>query len=144
MDVRSRLFAATVLATVAVLALVPLSEASNPPAKNGKIAFDRDVGTPSDEDLFAMNANGSGQTNLTHTPEPVSENDPAYSPNGRLIAFSRCGDADCDIAVIRSNGSGFVNLTNTPLNRESNPEFAPDGRTIVFAQSTGTNRNIWL
>ena len=52
------------------------------------------------DDIFVMNADGSSPTRLTSGPE--YDADPDWSPNGRLIAFSRDGD----IYTMSPDGSG--------------------------------------
>ena len=53
------------------------------PGQNGKIAFEgfRDGNT----EIYLMNGDGSGQTNLTNN--PASDGEPAWSPDGSQIAF---------------------------------------------------------
>ena len=69
-------------------------------------------------DLWVMNADGSGQVNLTKTPT-IEEEDPAWSPLGGAIAYTRIGCATGDGAhcVYRMNadGSGQTNLTPEDL-----------------------------
>lgn len=37
---------------------------------------------------------------------------PAYSPDGKKIAFHNCNNGRCDIFVMNSDGSQLMNLTN--------------------------------
>src|SRR6266516_1024749 len=73
------------------------------PGRNGKIVFSRRV-VDGNFEIFSMNPDGSGQTNLTQN--PASDNDPAGSPDGRRIAFSRYAGGNADIFVMNADGSG--------------------------------------
>lgn len=88
---------------------------------------------------------------LTHDREPWRGNyTPAYSPDGRLIAFSRSTDAfNTDIFLMRRNGTGLRRLTTsqgteTRLAEEHGPAWSPDGRTIVFVTNrSGKSFELW-
>jgi len=91
------------------------------PGQNGRIAWVA-------ADLQTMNADGSDQTNVT--PGGSAEQQPAWSPDGTRIAFSRylttpsgCGVAD--IFVMNADGSGEVQLRRT---RSASPPPIPRGR----------------
>jgi TolB protein len=60
-----------------------------------------------------MNADGSGQRRLTHN--TAGDYAPAWSPDGRMIAFvsQRDGHFYHDIYVMNADGSGQRNLTQT-------------------------------
>jgi TolB protein len=60
-----------------------------------------------------MNADGSGQRNLTRS--PAYDGNPAWSPDGRKIAFGRAGE----VYVMNADGSGQRNLTRSPWNESS-------------------------
>jgi Tol biopolymer transport system component len=53
--------------------------------------------------------------------------DPAFSPDGRRIAFSRDGD----IFSMRADGRGVRRLTRG-RDQDGAPRYAPDGRSLVF------------
>lgn len=77
-----------------------------------------------------------------------TDNDPAFSPNGRLVAFERSttneGPAGSNIYVVRVNGSGVRRLT-TGITRDAEPAFSADGKEIVFSrESNGGPRTIHL
>jgi Tol biopolymer transport system component len=100
------------------------------PGTNGRIAFvtDRD-GVP---DIYTSNPDGSDPVNLTQT--RVAEADPAYSPDGMKIAFSRSDD----IWVMNADGTGAVAITGTEGSGEVNPAWSRDGTKIVFVSNRST------
>jgi len=57
--------------------------------------------------------------------------EPAWSPDGRLIAFSSMRYGSFDIFVMRADGSGTRRLTRTQ-EHDSRPSWSPDGSRIVF------------
>jgi TolB protein len=69
-------------------------------------------------DIFVMNADGSGRTNLTNTFD--SDFMPAWSPDGSKIVFTSHRDFNDEIYVMNADGSGQTRLTNN----------APPGNTI--------------
>src|SRR6185437_6401257 len=62
----------------------------------------------------------------------------AWSPVGRLIAFSRCTvpDSGCAIWLVRPNGTRLRRLTDGTMN-EQNPSWSPNGRRLVFEADGG-------
>jgi Tol biopolymer transport system component len=86
-----------------------------------------------DRVIYAMDADGSGQTNLTGASESVADpHDPDWSPDGTKIAFASLGD----IFTTNADGTGQVdNLTNTSEwddPREIEPAWSPDGTKIAY------------
>jgi Tol biopolymer transport system component len=80
-------------------------------------------------DIYVMNADGSGTRKLTHNAGRNAE--PAWSPDGRKIAFRSTRDGNRDIYVMNANGSNQRNLTRNPA-QDSRPSWSPDGRRIAF------------
>ena len=117
------------LATLAVLLTVPSPASGGFPGVNGKIAFtsDRD----GNSEIYSMNADGTGQTNLTHN--PALDYGPAWSPDGSRIAFTSDRDASngYDVFVMNADGSGVVNLSHNP-GLDWAPAWSPDGSKIAF------------
>ncbi len=73
---------------------------------------------------------------LTHDPE-FSES-PAWSPDGKMLAFSSNRSGNYEIYVRRVEGGQEVNVTNDPA-QDIQPNFSPDGNWISFV-STRSSR----
>ena len=86
------------------------------PGLNGKIAFhsDRD----GNFEVYAMNADGSSQTDLTNN--PALDQAPAWSPDGTKIVFSSRRDGNTELYTMAADGSGVVRLTNN-VNFDNSP-----------------------
>src|SRR6059058_5568599 len=83
-----------------------------------------------------MNADGSGQTNLTNSVTSNNTN-PSWSPDGSRIAFQSDRNGDDEIYSMNSDGSGTpTNLTQDPSAQDFSPSWSPDGAKIAFTKST--------
>ncbi|HET9371744.1 MAG TPA: DPP IV N-terminal domain-containing protein [Vicinamibacterales bacterium] len=81
-------------------------------------------------DLFVMAADGTRARNLTNTPD-ADEGGPAFSPDGRRIAYDTDRDGNFEIYLMDADGMGRTRLTNHP-GRDVSASWSPDGKTIVF------------
>jgi tricorn protease len=80
-------------------------------------------------DLWVSNIDGTGVRRLT-SDEGVESN-PAFSPDGKLIAFSAQYDGNTDVYVISVDGGTPVRLTWHP-GPDLTQGFTPDGSSVLF------------
>lgn len=86
--------------------------------------------------IYVMNTNGSTARKLApDLRDSVVE--PAWSPNGRRIAFSsNWSMAKAEIYTVDAAGGAPVRLTKNRV-FDGSPSWSPDGRSIAFVRSTG-------
>jgi len=79
--------------------------------------------------LYSVGVDGSGKTPLTDNAE---DGIPAWSPDGRKIAFICKSGETFDICSVNADGSGRQNLTSDNPEHDVNPAWLPDSSGIVF------------
>jgi Tol biopolymer transport system component len=91
--------------------------------------------------IFGMDADGGSQGRLTDERGDTSTNagiefqiEPAWSPDGRRIAFASAREGSFDIYVMAADGTDSTRLTTSRVN-DRRPSWSPDGTRIVFARS---------
>ncbi len=88
-------------------------------------------------DIWVMNADGSGKTNLIND-DGTSDDEPAFSPDGTKIAFASDRTGNKEVHSMNADGSGaMVNLSNHPGDFDGNPDWQP----IPLCTITGTSGN---
>ena len=99
---------------------------------SGHDVFDGPMQTHLETQIFTMNPDGSGRTQLTGG---VRDGGPAWSPDGNRIAFiGNDSDGTSHLFIMNADGSGQTSLTS-PSRR---PAWSPDGTRIAFSgQSPG-------
>jgi len=67
---------------------------------------------------------------------------PAFSPDGRRIAFSALSDALTDIYLIDVESGTLTNVTKDTF-ADYSPTFAPDGRTLIYTARISGNDKLF-
>ena len=77
------------------------------------------------------------------TEENYSASTPAFSPDGRFLAFSSDRDGHVDIFIMNLETGGVHNLTNSP-SMDRQPTWSPDSAFLAFMSDRDGNNEIYI
>ncbi len=92
------------------------------------------------DDIWKMNADGSGQTNVTNSADKM-EAFPVVAPDGSRIAYTFGWYGGFEITTMKPDGSDTKTLTTG--NFDITPSWSADSKKIAFARATNT-WTIWV
>lgn len=90
----------------------------------------------SSSQLWIMNGDGTNQRLLLNDPS-FFDSQPAFSPDGKRIAFTRCVQ-NCAIYTVGTDGTGLEAVTHFDPNLDVfdfMATYSPDGKTMAFSNT---------
>jgi hypothetical protein len=128
-------------ANVSVVVNAGATITANFPVRCHRIAFQL-FNTPDDE-VYTVNADGSGQTPLTNN--TFQDSDPSWSPDGTRLAFSSEGtfSVDGEVYVMNADGSNKTPLTDDDF-YDFDTSWSPEGSKIAFVSSRGGQLDLFV
>jgi Tol biopolymer transport system component len=102
--------------------------------RDGRIAFwDFMTGQ-----IYAINPDGTGLAQLTHVAQGQTAADPAWSPDGRHIAFDSDRSGRVRLWIMDANGRHAHMVAGDRSNAADRiPSYPPDGKRLVFSRCVG-------
>ncbi len=104
------------------------------------------LGAAGDLEIFVMNADGTGITQLTDNNVDDEGDHAGWSPNGKLFSFSSRRDGgDLDIFVMNANGTGVRQLTGIggDFADDDDSFWSPDGKNLAFHSTRDGDEDIY-
>ena len=117
------------------------ASASGDATRNGQIVFRRYFDPDQTKGaLFTMNPDGIHIRQITHPPKDWLDNLPAWSPDGKRIAFQRFKSDTGAIRIMVVNPDTGNTRTVVPCTGErcvdaTDPYFSPDGHSIAYRRT---------
>jgi TolB protein len=108
---------------------VPTATPTPTPGLQGKLVFQRCSGC----EIYVINADGTGLQQLT------DGLDPAWSPDGKRVAFARWGGQYPGIYVIDEDGKNEAQVFGWPMAKA--PVWSPDGRHLAITHQRGEDNS---
>ena len=105
---------------------------------DGRIVYVSTLG--GNQDIWIMNADGSGQKQLTFDRSP--DFDPAVSPDGRHVVFASGRSGTNKLWRVDIDGGNPVQLTAGGA-ADFLPNYSPDGRWVVYASDDKRETGLW-
>ena len=93
------------------------------------------------EDVFVVNPDGSGRTNLTNNPS--SDFEGAWAPGDVLLAFTSYRDGNGEVYSMTQSGTSQTNLTNNAAT-DGAADWSPHGGRIAFTSNRDGNDEIYV
>lgn len=86
-----------------------------------------------DENIYKLGIGANtGNSPAKLIASTMNDHTPAWSPDGRRIAFASARSGTEEIWVCNADGSNPVQITQMDSPTVANPRFSPDGRSILF------------
>ncbi len=122
------------LAPVLALLALPVAPAQAWPGLNGYLAYGSNrTGSQFSDDIYVSPLDVETPKQLTF--RRADDGQPAWSPDGRRLAFKTAQFGSNQLAVINADGTGETLLTRTFRFSEGQPAWSPDATKLLYRRT---------
>jgi Tol biopolymer transport system component len=122
------------LAAVLALLALPAATAQAWPGLNGYLAYGSNrTGSQFSDDIYVSPLDAETPKQLTF--RRADDGQPAWSPDGRRLAFKTAQFGSNQLAVINADGTGETLLTRTFRFSEGQPAWSPDATKLLYRRT---------
>jgi Tol biopolymer transport system component len=122
------------LAPVLALLALPVASAQAWPGLNGYMAYGSNrTGSQFSDDIYVSPLDAEAPRQLTF--RRADDGQPAWSPDGRRLAFKTAQAGSNQLAVINADGTGETLLTRTFRFSEGQPSWSPDATKLLYRRT---------
>ncbi len=111
-----------------------------------KLAFMRTIGA-GHADIFSINANGTGEVNLSHVGNAGhtgNDRNPSWGSTNKIVFQANRNGTNSQIFVMDADGANQTNLSNNAF-FEASPDWSPNATEIVYISSRdNANRELYV
>ena len=97
--------------------------------------------TTAKNEVYSMFADGGSVKNLTNN--AADDGSPAWSPDGKLIAFTSDRDGRPQIYVMNADGSAARRVSQSTV-ADFSPTWSPDGKWIAFSSTRNGSTDVYM
>jgi Tol biopolymer transport system component len=131
---RARPARSLLLVPVLALLALPAAPAQAWPGLNGYMAYGSNrTGSQFSDDIYVSPLDAEAPKQLTL--RRADDGQPAWSPDGRRLAFKTAQFGSNQLAVIDADGSNETLLTHTFRFSEGQPGWSPDGTKLLYRRT---------
>jgi Tol biopolymer transport system component len=99
------------------------------------------IPAPTGQVIDSVDAEGKDRRTLT---QGGINNWPAYSKDGKYLAFSSSRDGKFDLFVMKADGSEVRRLTRGGAGMDCRPAWSPDGKRLSFTSNRDGNYEVYV
>jgi Tol biopolymer transport system component/formylglycine-generating enzyme required for sulfatase activity len=96
---------------------------------------------PGNDDIYIVNADGSGLERMTGN--AAEDTDPAWSPDGKSIAFASRRDGKMQVYIVEIEGGAVRPLVPGRVFEGDSPAWSPDGQWIAFQSNQDGKEDLY-